>query len=193
MPTVSNDSKQDQQRIVQAAVGRFIKHGMPETSMRDIVEDSGLPADVVARHFPTKNDIIRALGAVNKAAAAGMLKEMLKEASLPGPDEMLGRSAAFFEAGARNGGPMSIVPQAWGVALYDDEINVLMREVLGELQDLWVELATRMGDEGRLPDGADPQDVGRTFGCLIVGYMVQSLLSDVKPEHLRRALHALIR
>jgi AcrR family transcriptional regulator len=193
MPTISNDTQQERQLIVQAAVGCFIKNGMAETSMADVVEGSGLPAEEVHRHFPAKNDIIRALGAVNKAAAAGMLKDLLAEKRLPGADEMLGRSASFFSSGAANNGPMSVVPQAWGVALYDDEINVLMRGVLGELQDLWVELARRMAEEGRLPNGADPEDVGRTFGCIIVGYMVQSLLSDVQPEHLRRALHTLLR
>src|SRR5215470_8690782 len=180
MTTIGTDSKHDQQTIVQAAVSCFIQHGIAETSMQDVVQESGLSSDVVYSHFPAKNDILRVLGAVNKAAAAGMLNEMLEETPLPSADEMLGRSATFFDAGAQNRGPMSVVPQAWGVALYDDEINVIMRGVLGDLQDIWVELATRMADEGRLPDGADPQDVGRTFGCMIIGYMVQSLLSDVK-------------
>jgi hypothetical protein len=48
-----------------------------------------------------------------------------------------------------------------------------------------------MAAEGRLPDGADPQDVGRTLSCVIVGYMVQSLLCDVTPDHIHRGLRAL--
>lgn len=185
----TQDTQRARQQIVQAAIGLFLKRGVPETSIDDIVAESGLPADVVLSQFARRNDVLRAIGAVNKASAEGMLKELLQEAPVATPAEMLGRSAAYFSQG---GDPMRIVPQAWGVALYDDEINGVMRDVLMSLQDLWVELAGRLADEGRLPDGADREDVGRTLGCMIVGYMVQSQLSDVNPEHLRRGLQALV-
>jgi TetR/AcrR family transcriptional regulator, transcriptional repressor of aconitase len=193
MTVISTDSKQNMQLIVQTAVRCFIRDGVPETSIEDIIGESGLSPDVVYGLFSHKYDIIRMLGGANKAAAGGVLKQLLQETPLAAVDEMLGRSAEFFDKGAQNRGPMSLVPQVFGIAIYDDEVNVIMRDVLGELQNLWIELAKRMADEGRLPAGADPQDVGRTLGCIIVGYLVQSLLSDVKPGHVRRGLQALAR
>jgi AcrR family transcriptional regulator len=193
MPTITKDSQYERQLIVQTAIGCFLKRGVPEASMEDIVRESGLSPDVVYRHFPGKNDILRVLGAINKAAAAGPLKETLQETRLPPADEIMDRATTFFEKAVENRDPVSIVPQAWGIALYDDEVNVIMREVLAELGDLWNQLAARLADEGQLPDGADPQDVGRIFSCIICGFILLSLLGDVKAAHVRRALHALFR
>lgn len=189
-PAISEDAQRDKQLIVQAAIDCFVQQGVSETSMEDIIQKSGLSPEAVLGYFPRKNDVLRVVGAGNKAAAAGMLTQLLQENPVTTPDQMLGRSATFFTAG---GDAMRIVPQAWGVALCDDEINGVMRDVLMSLQDQWVELASRMAAEGQLPDGADPQDVGRTLGCIIIGYMVQSLLSDVTPEHIHRGLGALVR
>jgi AcrR family transcriptional regulator len=189
-PAISADAMRDRQLIVQAAIDCFVQQGVTETSMEDIVQKSGLSSAAVLGYFPRKNDVLRVVGAANKAAAAGMLTQLLQETPVTTPDEMLGRSATFFSAG---GDAMRIVPQAWGVALADEEINGVMRDVLMSLQDQWVELASRMAAEGQLPDGADPEDVGRTLGCIIIGYMVQSMLSDVSPEHIHRGLKALVR
>ncbi|WP_447007401.1 TetR/AcrR family transcriptional regulator [Saccharothrix isguenensis] len=193
MPTISEDTQLDRQKIIQAAVTCFIAQGVPVASMEDIVTESGLPGDVVHSHFAGKNDILRALGAMNKAAASGVLREILRETTLPPADEVVNRVAVFFETSVRNGDPVGIAPQAWGVAIYDAEVNAIMREVFTELREVWVELATRMAAEGRLPDGADPEDVGRTFFSIVLGFMLQSLLGDVKADHLRRALRALLR
>lgn len=186
---ISEDAQRDRQLIVQAAIDCFVRKGIFETSMEDIAQNSGLSSEVVLEHFPRKNDVLRVVGAGNKAAAGGMLAQLLQETPVATPDEMLGRSATFFSAG---GDMMRIVPQAWGVALCDDEINGVIHDVLTDLQDQWIQLSGRMVAEGRLPDGADPQDVGRTLSCVIVGYMVQSLLCDVTPDHIHRGLRALV-
>jgi TetR/AcrR family transcriptional regulator, transcriptional repressor of aconitase len=187
---VAEETKQARQKVVLAAIDIFLSQGIGETSMEDIARRAGLATEKVYDIFPRKNDILRIIGAANKAAASGSLDELLQESPVTTPDEMLLRTASFFTAG---GDAMRMVPQAWGVALYDKEINTVIRDVFDGLQNQWVELAKRMADEGQLPDGADPESVGRTLGCLIVGYMVLSLLHDVTPEHLHRGLQELRR
>lgn len=182
---VGEKEKEVRQKVVMTAIDIFLQQGIGETSMEDIIQKAGLPTETVYNLFPRKNDILRIVGAANKAAAAGSLDELLQESPVTTPDEMLRRTATFFTAG---GDTMRMVPQAWGVALYDKEINGVIRDVFDGLQNQWVELATRMADEGQLPEGADPESVGRTLGCLIVGYMVLSLLHDVTPDHLHRGL-----
>lgn len=188
IPAVDETAKQARQKVVLTAIDIFLKQGIGETSMEDIARQAGLATETVFQLFPRKNDILRIIGAANKAAAAGSLDELLKESPVTTPDEMLRRTASFFTAG---GDAMRMVPQAWGVALYDSEINGVIRDVFEGLQNQWVELATRMADEGQLPEGTDPESVGRTLGCLIVGYMVLSLLHDVTPEHLHRGIQEL--
>jgi AcrR family transcriptional regulator len=193
MTTVSQDSQTDRQLIVRAAIACFLRNGLPVTTMDDIVEESGLPADVVQHHFSTKNDILRVLGAMNTSTATGALKEMLKESPLPPVDEFVGRLAIFFETSVANGDPVSVTPQGWGVALYDNEVNVIMADVVAALRDAWIEVCARMAQEGRLPADADPEDVGRTLFSLFLGFMLQSLLGDITADHVRRALHAILR
>jgi AcrR family transcriptional regulator len=193
MQTTNTDSAIDRQLIVKAAIAPFLKHGLPVTTMADIIEESGLSSDVVLGHFLAKNDILRVLGNANTVTATGALREMLKESPLPPVDEFVGRLAVFFEKSVESGDPVSVTPQGWGVALYDPEVNAIMTEVVASLRDAWIEVAERMVEEGRLPVEADPQDVGRTFFSLFLGFMLQSLLGDVKADHLRRALHAVLR
>lgn len=189
MKTQSADSlQQRQQMILQAAVNLFIKKGFSETSMQDIVQESGLPSEVVHALFPGKVDMLRVAGNANASQAYTMLNGLLQETSLAAVADMVGRSAEFI---SEVGDPMRMVPQIWGVAAYDEEINGLVSPVLVELQNYWIALAKRMSEEGRLPAGADHEDVGRTLACLITGYMVQSVLNDVEPGHLSRGLQAL--
>jgi TetR/AcrR family transcriptional regulator, transcriptional repressor of aconitase len=193
MTTISTNSAHERQQVVDAAVNCFIEHGIAAASMDDIIEESGLSPEVVHQHFATKNDILRVLGARNKIAAGGVLREVLQETPLPPVDEIVARVATFFEASLESGDPVGVAPQAWGVAMYDDEVDVIMRDVFADLRDLWIQLATRMADEGQLPDDADPQDVGRTLMAIVIGFMVQSLLSDSKATHVSRALQVLLR
>jgi AcrR family transcriptional regulator len=193
MTTISTNSAQERQQVVDAAVNCFIERGIAAVSMDEIVEKSGLAPEVAHQHFATKNDILRVLGARNKIAASGVLRELLQETTLPPVDEIVARVVTFFQASLDSGDPVSVAPQAWGVAMYDGEVDVIMRDVFAELRDLWIQLSTRMVNEGQLPEDADPGDVGRTLMAIVIGYMVQSLLSDSKPTHVSRALHVLLR
>jgi len=188
METNKEDSLQKRKLILQAAVDCFVRQGFSETSMQDIVQESGLSSEVVLGLFPSKLDVLRVAGNANASSAYTMLSGLLEESSLAPVPELVGRSAEFISA---VGDPMRMVPQIWGVAAYDAEVNGLVSPVLVELQNYWISLSKRMSDEGRLPDGADPEDLGRVLACLITGYMVQSVLNDVEPGQLRRGLRAL--
>lgn len=190
MANTDTDSLQERRLIIQAAVSRFVKQGFRETSMQDIAEESGLPSEVVNGLFPSKIDVLRVAGNANAASAYEMLKGLLQESTLAGVPELVGRSAEFISG---VGDPMRMTPQIWGVAAYDDEISGLVTPVLVELQNYWVALAERMSEEGRLPDGADPEDVGRALACMITGYMVQAVLNGMQPGSLHRGLQALLR
>jgi AcrR family transcriptional regulator len=189
----SSDAMQQRQAIVQTAVGLFVKQGLPITSMEDIVAQSGLPSDVVYGHFPRKNDLLRVLGDLNKIAATGALRQLLAQPTLPTVDELVGKLGVFFEESVRTGDPVGVTPQGWGVALYDDEVKEIMGGVVVELRETWIEVVARLIAEGRLPAEADPQDVGRAFFSLFLGFMVQNLLGDVTSDHLQRALKAILR
>jgi AcrR family transcriptional regulator len=187
------DATQDRQQIIQAAADCFAEHGLGLVSMPDIIEASGLAANEVYRHFAEKNDILRAIGERNKAAANGAFAAILRDRPLPPLDEIVGRVASSFEVMARVGDPVRITPQAWGLSMYDDEIYFIVRETLAVQREAWIRVAARLVDEGRLPEDADPQDVGRTLFSVFLGFMTQNLLGDMTGRHLSRALRAMLR
>lgn len=182
----------DQQRIVFAAIDVFVRNGFPESGVDDVVEASGLPSETVRRYFPTKYDLIGAVGAVNKAAATGMLKELMLEETLPSLDDIVGRVGDFFDGMAIGGGPAGLAPQATGVALYDETLKAIMQDVNAALVDGWTRLAARLVELGRLPRDTDPADVGATLFCLVIGYMSQRLLGNATSDNLRRGMRALL-
>jgi AcrR family transcriptional regulator len=182
----------DQQRIVQAAIGVFVRDGFPESTLDDVVTASGLPGEVVRRYFPTKYELIGAVGAVNKAAATGMLMELMQEKTLPSLDDIVGRVGDFFDGMAVGGGPAGLAPQATGIALYDDILKAIMQDVNAALIDGWTRLAARLVELGRLPRDTDPADVGATLFCLVIGYMSQRLLGNATSDNLRGGLRALL-
>ena len=187
------DAARDKQLIVQAAIGVFVENGFAESTIEDVVESSGLPAEAVHRYFPTKYAVIGAIGAVNKAAATGMLKEILREETLPSLDDIVGRVGEFFDGMAVDGGPAGLAPQATGIALYDKDLRAIMQDVNAALLAGWTELAARLVELGRLPDDTDPADVGATLFSLVIGYMSQSLLGNATAGNLRGGLRALLR
>jgi AcrR family transcriptional regulator len=190
-PTAT-DAARDKQQIVQTAIGVFVKQGFAESTIDDVVESSGLSAEVVHRYFATKYDIIRVIGGVNKAAATGMLKEVLSQDTLPPLEEIVGRVGEFFDSMAVDDGPAALAPQATGTALYDGDLRAIMQDVNEALLAGWTELAQRLVELGRLPLETDPADVGATLFSLAIGYMSQSLLGNATSDNLRGGVRALL-
>lgn len=59
MPLVSDKHKEDRRaQIVAAALAAFARRGFAETSMRDILAESGLSAGAVYSYFPSKDDLV---------------------------------------------------------------------------------------------------------------------------------------
>lgn len=190
--TTANETEQNRLRIIGAAIGAFSKRGFPESSMEDIVRESGVAPEVAYDLFPGKYDVLKVLGDLNKMAATGMLDGVTKESPLPPTDEIVARVADFFESMAESGAPAGIAPQAMGLALYDEEVNVIIQDVFAALRASWDALAVRMAAEGRLPEGTEPEDVGATLLTVALGFMSHSMIGGVNAGSLRRGLHAVL-
>jgi len=191
-PPFRQDAAQNRQQTITAAANCFAEHGLGLVSMEQIIEASGLSAEEVHRHFPEKNDILRAIGERNRAACDLAFGTILQEKPLPPLHEIVGRLANAFETMVRIGDPVRVTPQTWGVSMYDDEVYVIVREMMVNQRQTWIGVATRLVNEGRLPADADPEDVGRTLFSLFLGFIVQRLLGDVTGGHLSRALRAMV-
>jgi AcrR family transcriptional regulator len=95
--TIAEQTEKNRLRIIGAGINQFLTRGFPASSIEEIVADSGVEPDVAAGLFPTKYDVLKVLGDLNKMAATGMLDGVTAEAELPSNDEIIARVADFFE------------------------------------------------------------------------------------------------
>lgn len=195
MPRVSDDHLERRRRqILDAARACFIRKGFHRTSMQDVFAESGLSAGAVYRYYKSKNEIIYAIATEKQGGAVKLLEEIVKEDPLPPIEEVVGRFADYAQSLLGADGALRVAPQVWAEALHDPAYKVIVEELFTGLRTCWVELARRMRDTGRLPEDADPEDVGATLLCLIPGFILQRLLAGrIDADSLRAGVRALTR
>jgi AcrR family transcriptional regulator len=186
------ETEKVREQILDAAAASFLKIGFPESSMSDIVEASGADPEVAYGLFPRKHDLIGALCRFNKASGRGMMSDLAEESPAPATAELIVRVMEFWESQAANGGRAGLVPQALGLSLFDEEIDVIMQDVVEVQKQRWTALAERLQREGRLRQGADVHDVGTTFLAMSIGFTVYHMMGGIDSATARRGLHDLI-
>ena len=190
--TTAEQTEKNRLRIIGAGINQFITRGFPESSIEEIVADSGVEPETARGLFPSKYDVLKVLGDLNKMAATGMLDGVTAEDELPSNDEIIARVADFFESMVASGAPAGIAPQAMGLSLFDTGVNAIMQDVIEALRASWVRLAERMSAEGRLAPDVAPEDVANTFFTLVIGFMTSNMIANVSAGHLRRGLAAVL-
>ena len=190
--TTAEQTEKNRMRIIGAGINQFLTRGFPASSIEEIVADSGVEPEVAAGLFPSKYDVLKVLGDLNKMAATGMLDGVTAEDELPSNDEIIARVADFFEGMVASGAPAGIAPQAMGLSLFDTGVNAIMQDVIEALRASWVRLAVRMSAEGRLAPDVAPEDVANTFFTLVIGFMTSNMIANVSAGNLRRGLAAVL-
>ena len=71
--TIAEQTEKNRLRIIGAGINQFITRGFPESSIEEIVADSGVEPETARGLFPSKYDVLKVLGDLNKMAATGML------------------------------------------------------------------------------------------------------------------------
>jgi TetR/AcrR family transcriptional regulator, transcriptional repressor of aconitase len=194
MPRVSDDHLERRRRqILDAARVCFIRKGFHQTSMQDVFAESGLSAGAVYRYFKSKNEIIYAIASEKQGSAVTLLQELLKEDPLPPVEEIVERFIAHLQSLLDGDGSLRVAPQVWAEALHDETYQVIIAELYTGVRSWWTALAVRLQDEGRLPEGADPEAMGATMMSVMIGFIMQRLLlGDVDAATIRRGFHALM-
>ncbi len=179
MPRVSAEYLEHRrEQILNAAQRCFARKGFYETSMQDVFRESGLSAGAVYRYFKSKDQLIQAISAGVLGQMAAALEAALAEDPVPGPEQLVGRLAAAAQELSGPDGPARVALPAWAAALHDPSVATIVRGVLGQLREGWVQAAERMRDDGRLPPGTDVRAVGAALFALLPGFLLQHLLLE---------------
>ena len=175
MPRVSKvyrEARRDE--IARAAVRCLERKGVRDTSIADIVEESGLSTGAIYSHFSNKAELARyvvgrfLLPRIDELEAGGLRGDLVT------PREVLHR---MLTAITKTGLSPALILQFWAEAMVDAELRATM---LGTVARLRTSLATavtpwaRQQPEGETDASALAGDIARSIAALAQGYIAHT-------------------
>lgn len=193
MPRVSDEHlERRRQQILDAARVCFVRKGFHQTSMQDVFTESGLSAGAVYRYFKGKDELVMALATTAAGDIRARMLEIIEGDPLPTPAELIAHMTDWIQAQSGPDGRIRLAPQAWSLALTDEQAAVPVRETMAGIRSMWREYAGLMDDAGWLPPGSDLDAVAAALFGLLPGFVLQHLLiADLDPGQYIRGVDAL--
>ncbi|MGW5387248.1 TetR/AcrR family transcriptional regulator [Nocardia sp. NPDC003963] len=188
MPRVSDEHlERRRQQILDAARICFVRKGFHQTSMQDVFTESGLSAGAVYRYFKSKDEIVIALASTAAGDIRTQMTAAIRSDPLPTPAELVGRMTDWISAQSGPEGRIRLAPQAWSLALIDEEAAEPVRKTMAGIREMWRDYAERMRTVGWLPPDADLDAVAAALFGLLPGFVLQHLLLGdlVRDQYLR--------
>ena len=177
MPRVSDDHlTARREQILEAARVCFLRNGLHNTSMQDLIQEAGLSVGAVYRYFRSKNEIISAIAESVAGALTAYLDELLRrEPRVPIGEAMsLVLDAVDVQVGPDGNFPIAL--QVWAEATRDPAIGLIVKDRYDGMRSVFAEFARRAVEAGELPPDTDVDAVGAALFGMIPGYALQRLL-----------------
>jgi AcrR family transcriptional regulator len=164
------------EQILEAARVCFLRNGLHNTSMQDLIREAGLSVGAVYRYFKSKNEIINAIA----ETVAGTLTRYLDELARQEPRVPIGEAMSLVldvvDAQIGPDGNFPIALQVWAEATLDPAIGEIVRNRYDGMRSAFTVLAGRAVEAGELPPDADVEAVGAALFGMIPGFALQRLL-----------------
>ncbi|MCA2213868.1 TetR/AcrR family transcriptional regulator [Jidongwangia harbinensis] len=176
MPRVSEDHLiARREQILVAARTCFLRNGLHNTTMQDLIAEAGLSVGAVYRYFKSKNEIINAIA----ESVAGGITALLQEVSTrePAPPLVEALSEVFDAINVQVGenGNFPLAVQVWGEATLDPAIREIVRHRYQGMREAYVTLARRAVERGELAPDTDVEAAASVLFGLIPGFALQRL------------------
>ncbi|MDW4573773.1 TetR/AcrR family transcriptional regulator [Microbacterium sp. M3] len=172
MPKVSDEYREARRdEIARAALRCLERNGVRDTSIADIVAESGLSTGAIYSHFSNKAELARYIVGRFLLPRIDALETSGERGDVVTPRQALrGMLGVFEEVGL----PPSLVLQFWGEAMVEPGLHEEMLRTAGRLR---ASLAAALGPWS-LEQAADPTDAeglaagtARTVAALAQGYV----------------------
>jgi AcrR family transcriptional regulator len=173
------------EQILDAARACFLRNGIHNTSMQDLIREADLSVGAVYRYFKSKTEIINAIAEEVAGGLIAYLNEVA-ERDLPLADAMsLALDATDEQLGPDGNFPLAL--QVWAEASLDPAIGAIVRARYAGLRAVFTAFARNAVRNGELPPDADVDAVGAALFGLMPGYALQRLLGGApdKDTYLR--------
>ncbi|NNC13503.1 TetR/AcrR family transcriptional regulator [Planctomonas sp. JC2975] len=180
MPKVSDEHREARrQQILDAAVRSFLRRGFKESSMSDIIAESGLSAGAIYGHFSGKGEIVAAV--TDRVLEAG--PEALRNARDPHgvPLHPLDALNGLLDAIVEQVGGTTMPLQVWGQAAVDPELRQSFQRVFPQLMSaiaeqyaLWLREVRGMSDAAAATRATElaPLLIGLLQGAVVQGTLI---------------------
>ncbi|WP_316194255.1 TetR/AcrR family transcriptional regulator [Bradyrhizobium sp. SZCCHNRI3052] len=164
--------------ILQAAEACFARQGFHQTTIADVIAQSGLSAGCIYGHFASKEELIQAIGEHRHARDAALLATARE---ISDPLEALRAIARASladmqkEEGLRH---RRIALQLWAEALRDDDIRAQVTDGVRKPAVLITELLQRGQRLGVIDRSVHPRSMARTIVAMFQGFVLQRLWGE---------------
>jgi AcrR family transcriptional regulator len=179
MPKVKPEtSKARRDEILEAAETCFARQGFHQTTIRDVIQQSGLSAGCIYGYFSTKDDLIRAMGERRHARDATMLTPSDKSAN---PITLLRAIAREFliDLGKEDGlRTRRVALQLWAEALRNDEIKAQVTSGIHVPISAITALVQRGQRLGLIDKKLNPSTIARMMVSMFQGYALQRVWGE---------------
>lgn len=186
MPRVSEDHlTARREQILTAARACFLRKGLHNSSMQDLIKEAGLSVGAVYRYFKSKNEIIAAI-AEGVTGGIRMQIELIATRRLPLVESM-SELLDVIDVQLGPDGNLPIALQVWSEATIDPTIHEIVQERYIALRESVRRLVAQAVESGELPPDSDVDSITTAYYSLIPGYALQRLLtgSPDKETYLR--------
>lgn len=167
------------QQILDAALSCFAQRGFHQTTMQDICAQAELSSGALYRYFPSKDDIIAAMGAEHRARDAAIFGEVRQRADTLGIFTELAQAYFGMLAAPESRERIRVCVELWAEALrspaHQDSWLHNRAEVMARLEDL-VRRAQRRGE-------INPALDATAVAQVLIGFFQAAMLqSALDPE-----------
>ncbi|ANF31265.1 hypothetical protein A0130_05915 [Leifsonia xyli] len=178
MPKVTEEHRAARRRqIADAALRCFARSGFQQTSMADIIAESGLSAGAIYGHYKSKEELVEL--AVTEVLDARFLD--LAQARTRDPQPSPAELVALLVHGLRDQiGDLQLLLQVWGQVPINPALSRLTTSIGGRIRRMFAEYLVEWYHRHRGMDAeaartAGEQDASLYVG-LVQGYVVQTVL-----------------
>ena len=175
MPRVSEDHLTARREQILAAARRcFLRKGVHNTSMQDLIGEAGMSVGAVYRYFRSKDEIINA---ISQTVAGGLVAALddLATRDLPLLEAVSGAlDIADAQLGADGNFPLVI--HVWSEAVLDSAIGGIVRERYLELRRPFRSIVAQAVARGELAADTDLDATAAVLFGMLPGYALQRQL-----------------
>ena len=164
--------------ILEAAETCVARQGFHQTTIQDVIRESGLSAGCIYSYFHSKEDLIQAVGEYRHARDGALLA--VKDGDADPLESLRAIARAFLgdlqkEQGLR---PRRVALQLWAEALRDDVIREQVTSGIRKPIAVIAKLLRQGQRLGLIESAINPQSIARTMVAMFQGFVLQRLWGE---------------